>query len=220
MALVRILVDGYSLLHGWPELAPGQIGYALNTAADWEIKYARNPAGARRALERLIALVPGTETEALLLESNLIKQLRPRYNVLLRDDKSFPYIFLSGDHPAPQIAKHRGSRQRKGDYFGPFASVWAVERTIDALPGSCLPQSRAEGYRIQQAMLSLSGRKAFGWKIAATSVAGQAHIGVDAVTGLTHSVAATSANVTFSSTDRIDARSAIQTSPSTEAAPS
>lgn len=88
----------------------------------------------------------GTETEALLLESNLIKQLRPRYNVLLRDDKSFPYILLTGDHPAPQIAKHRGSRQRKGDYFGPFASVWAVKRTIDALQKAFLIRSCSDSY--------------------------------------------------------------------------
>lgn len=88
----------------------------------------------------------GTETEALLLESNLIKQLRPRYNVLLRDDKSFPYILLTGDHPAPQIAKHRGSRHRKGDYFGPFASVWAVKRTIDALQKAFLIRSCSDSY--------------------------------------------------------------------------
>jgi excinuclease ABC subunit C len=88
----------------------------------------------------------GTETEALLLESNLIKQLRPRYNVLLRDDKSFPYILLTGDHEAPQITKHRGSRQRKGDYFGPFASAWAVKRTIDALQKAFLLRSCSDSY--------------------------------------------------------------------------
>ncbi len=88
----------------------------------------------------------GTETEALLLESNLIKQLRPRYNVLLRDDKSFPYILLTGDHPAPQITKHRGSRQRKGDYYGPFASVWAVKRTVDALQKAFLLRSCSDSF--------------------------------------------------------------------------
>ncbi len=74
-----------------------------------------------------------TETEALLLEANLIKRLRPRYNVLLRDDKSFPYILITGDHRAPAIFKHRGARSRKGAYFGPFASASAVGRTINSL---------------------------------------------------------------------------------------
>ncbi|GGF77965.1 UvrABC system protein C [Rhizobium wenxiniae] len=74
-----------------------------------------------------------TETEALLLEANLIKRLRPRFNVLLRDDKSFPYILISGDHRAPALLKHRGARARTGQYFGPFASASAVGRTINSL---------------------------------------------------------------------------------------
>src|ERR671913_1486412 len=74
-----------------------------------------------------------TETEALLLEANLIKQLKPRYNVLMRDDKSLPFILLTGDTDTPQVVKHRGARTRKGDYYGPFATVWAVNRTINAL---------------------------------------------------------------------------------------
>ncbi len=74
-----------------------------------------------------------TETEALLLEANLIKRLRPRFNVLLRDDKSFPYILITGNHRAPAIFKHRGARARKGEYFGPFASAGAVGRTINSL---------------------------------------------------------------------------------------
>ncbi|MEF2547402.1 excinuclease ABC subunit UvrC [Aurantimonas sp. E1-2-R+4] len=74
-----------------------------------------------------------TETEALLLEANLIKRLRPRFNVLMRDDKSFPYILVSEDHAAPAIMKHRGGRSRKGSYFGPFASAGAVGRTINSL---------------------------------------------------------------------------------------
>src|SRR3954463_9525322 len=69
-----------------------------------------------------------TETEALLLEANLIKQLKPRFNVLMRDDKSLPYILLTADGPAPQLVKHRGARRRAGHYYGPFASVWAVNR--------------------------------------------------------------------------------------------
>ncbi|WP_022697610.1 excinuclease ABC subunit UvrC [Euryhalocaulis caribicus] len=78
-------------------------------------------------------VVTATETEALLLEANLIKRYRPRYNVLLRDDKSFPYILVRRDHEAPQILKHRGSRKKQGDYYGPFASAGAVNRTLDIL---------------------------------------------------------------------------------------
>lgn len=74
-----------------------------------------------------------TEIEALLLEANLIKRLRPRFNVLLRDDKSFPYILVTGDSRAPALYKHRGARSRKGDFFGPFASAGAVGRTINSL---------------------------------------------------------------------------------------
>ncbi len=74
-----------------------------------------------------------TEAEALLLEANLIKRFRPRYNVLLRDDKSFPYILITRDQRAPQLTKHRGARTNKGDYFGPFASAGAVNRTINVL---------------------------------------------------------------------------------------
>ena len=74
-----------------------------------------------------------TEVEALLLESNLIKKLKPRYNILLRDDKSFPYILLTGGSDWPQLIKHRGARSRPGEYFGPFASAGAVNRTLAAL---------------------------------------------------------------------------------------
>lgn len=78
-------------------------------------------------------VVTETETEALLLEANLIKRLKPRYNVLLRDDKSFPYILIRTDHDAPQIRKHRGARKVKGMYFGPFASAGAVNATLNTL---------------------------------------------------------------------------------------
>lgn len=74
-----------------------------------------------------------TEVEALLLESNLIKKLKPKFNILLRDDKSFPYILITGDHDFPQIKKHRGSKRPKGDYFGPFASAGAVNHTLQIL---------------------------------------------------------------------------------------
>src|SRR6478672_11229393 len=77
-----------------------------------------------------------TEIEALLLEANLIKRLKPRFNVVLRDDKSFPFILIARDHQFPQILKHRGARSRKGDYFGPFASAGAVGRGINPFAGA------------------------------------------------------------------------------------
>ncbi|KAA0970226.1 excinuclease ABC subunit UvrC [Aureimonas fodinaquatilis] len=86
-----------------------------------------------RATAHMEFVTTRTETEALLLEANLIKHLRPRFNVLLRDDKSFPYILIPADHEAPAILKHRGGRARKGNYFGPFASAGAVGRTVNAL---------------------------------------------------------------------------------------
>lgn len=82
-----------------------------------------------------------TETDALLLEANLIKRLKPRFNVLMRDDKSFPYILLTGDHEFPQVVKHRGGRNRPGDYFGPFASTGAVNGTLNALQRAFLLRS-------------------------------------------------------------------------------
>ncbi len=81
----------------------------------------------------MMFLTTVTETEALLLEQNLIKQLKPKYNVLLRDDKSFPNILVTGDHAYPQIKKHRGAKKEKGDYYGPFASAGAVNRTLNQL---------------------------------------------------------------------------------------
>jgi excinuclease ABC subunit C len=114
--------------------------------------YAR-PAGLDTRIERMIAatralefVVTRTETEALLLEANLIKRLRPRFNVLLRDDKSFPYILITSDHWAPQIFKHRGGRTRPGHYYGPFASVWAVNRTINALQRAFLLRSCSDPF--------------------------------------------------------------------------
>jgi excinuclease ABC subunit C len=86
-----------------------------------------------------------SESEALLLEANLIKRLKPRFNVLLRDDKSFPYILIGRDHVAPQILKHRGARNRKGDYFGPFASAGAVDRTVNTLQRAFLLRTCSDG---------------------------------------------------------------------------
>jgi excinuclease ABC subunit C len=91
-------------------------------------------------------VVTRTEIEALLLEANLIKRLRPRFNVLMRDDKSFPYILLTSDHLSPGIYKHRGARSRQGDYFGPFASAGAVGRTINSLQRAFLLRSCTDSY--------------------------------------------------------------------------
>lgn len=86
-----------------------------------------------RETASMMFLTTNTETEALLLEQNLIKQLKPRYNVLLRDDKSFPNILVAKSHDYPQIKKHRGAKSEKGDYYGPFASAGAVNRTLTQL---------------------------------------------------------------------------------------
>ncbi|WP_158969273.1 excinuclease ABC subunit UvrC [Chachezhania sediminis] len=86
-----------------------------------------------RETASMMFLTTRTETEALLLEQNLIKQLKPKYNVLLRDDKSFPNILVPNDHPFPMIKKHRGAKKEKGTYFGPFASAGAVNRTLNQL---------------------------------------------------------------------------------------
>lgn len=114
------------------------VGKARNLRARVS-NYAR-PAGHSARIARMIFetasmmfLTTRTETEALLLEQNLIKQLKPRYNVLLRDDKSFPNILISTEHPFPQIKKHRGRKTERGSYFGPFASAGAVNRTLNQL---------------------------------------------------------------------------------------
>jgi len=114
------------------------VGKARNLKARVS-SYAR-PTGHSARIMRMIAETTGmmflttrTEVEALLLEQNLIKQLKPRYNVLMRDDKSFPNILISKDHAFPQIKKHRGAKKEKGSYFGPFASAGAVNRTLNQL---------------------------------------------------------------------------------------
>jgi len=135
------------------ETMPGAPGVYRMLARDGEVLYVgkakslkvrvRNyaqPAGLNTRTLRMIAetrameiVTTHTEVEALLLESNLIKRLRPRYNILLRDDKSFPFIIITGDHEWPQLAKHRGAKSRKGEYFGPFASASSVNRTLNTL---------------------------------------------------------------------------------------
>ncbi|MBV1797186.1 excinuclease ABC subunit UvrC [Siccirubricoccus sp. G192] len=97
---------------------------------------ARLPERLRRMVHEtrsLEIITTASEAEALLLEANLIKRLRPRYNIVLRDDKSYPWLLLTEDHPYPQIAKHRGERRKGASYWGPFASVWAVNQTLAAL---------------------------------------------------------------------------------------
>ena len=114
------------------------VGKARNLKARVS-NYAR-PSGHSARIARMIFettsmmfLTTRTELEALLLEQNLIKQLKPRYNVLLRDDKSFPNILISREHPFAQLKKHRGAKKEKGRYFGPFASAGAVNRTLNQL---------------------------------------------------------------------------------------
>ncbi len=114
--------------------------------------YAR-PGNHNNRISRMIAdtasmefVTTATEIEALLLEANLIKRLKPRYNVVLRDDKSFPFILIARDHDFAQILKHRGGRSRKGDYFGPFASAGAVGRTINTLQRAFLLRSCTDAY--------------------------------------------------------------------------
>jgi excinuclease ABC subunit C len=149
----------------WENAPPGPGVYRM-IAASGEVLYVgkaksvRNriasymrDSGNSSRIARMIALTASmvfvstaTETEALLLETNFIKQMKPRFNVLMRDDKSFPYILLTSDHPAPQLTKHRGARSRKGAYYGPFASVWAVNRTLKALQRAFLLRSCSDSF--------------------------------------------------------------------------
>src|SRR5215204_5219856 len=122
------------------------VGKARNLKA--RVQNYTHPAGLSNRLRRMVAetasfeiVVTATEAEALLLECNLIKRLMPRYNVLLRDDKSFPFIRLTADHQFPQLAKFRGARDKPGAYFGPFASAGAVNRTLVALQKAFLLRS-------------------------------------------------------------------------------
>ena len=97
---------------------------------------ARMPERLRRMVHETVSMeivTTHTEAEALLLEANFIKRLKPRFNIVLRDDKSYPWLMLTEDHPFPQITKHRGARARKGSYYGPFASAWAVNQTVTAM---------------------------------------------------------------------------------------
>jgi excinuclease ABC subunit C len=161
------LAAGHAAIEYAVRLAPTSPGvYRMLNAAN-DVLYVGKAKNVRKRLSsyaRLTAIQPArimrmiaatvsveiistsTETEALLLEANLIKQLRPRFNVQLRDDKSFPYILITGDHWAPQILKHRGAQSRPGRYFGPFASAGAVNRTITALQRAFLVRSCTDGF--------------------------------------------------------------------------
>jgi excinuclease ABC subunit C len=160
------LAAGRAAIARYAKLAPASPGVYRMIDANGDVLYVgkaksirkrivayTRPTGYDPRIERMIAATASlefvstaTETEALLLEANLIKRLRPRFNVLLRDDKSFPYILITSDHWAPQILKHRGARTRPGSYYGPFASVWAVNRTITSLQRAFLLRSCSDGF--------------------------------------------------------------------------
>ena len=151
--MVDTALTGHDLIQSYLKTIDSQPGVYRMLNATSEVLYvgkARNlrarvsnyarPTGHSARIARMISetssmmfLTVKTETEALLLEQNLIKQLKPRYNVLLRDDKSFPNILINTEHPFPQLQRHRGKRTEKGSYFGPFASAGAVHRTINQL---------------------------------------------------------------------------------------
>ncbi|SFK17929.1 excinuclease ABC subunit UvrC [Methylocapsa palsarum] len=157
---------GASVIRAQLRHAPAGPGVYRMIAADGEVLYVGKAKSVRKRIAsyvrlsghtnriaRMIGLTASmvfvstaTETEALLLETNFIKQMKPRFNVLMRDDKSFPYILVTKDHSAPQITKHRGARNRNGDYFGPFASVWAVNRTLNALQRAFLLRSCSDSF--------------------------------------------------------------------------
>ena len=152
---------GPSVIARHAKTAPGGPGVYRMIDAAGEVLYVGKARGLKKRVQsyaragshnnRIAAMIANTasmefvttptETEALLLEANLIKRLKPRYNVVLRDDKSFPFILIARDHDFPQILKHRGARSRKGDYFGPFASAGAVGRTMDTLQRAFLLRS-------------------------------------------------------------------------------
>ncbi len=111
------------------------------------VQIARLPERLRRMVSETVAMeviTTHTEAEALLLEANLIKRLKPRFNIVLRDDKSYPWLLVTEDHEFPQVTKHRGARVRKGSYFGPFASAWAVNQTVTAMQRVFLLRSCAD----------------------------------------------------------------------------
>jgi excinuclease ABC subunit C len=159
------LAEGTRIIAEFVRTLPRKPGVYRMIAADGEVLYVGKAKSLRsrvgsytqptRLATRLIRMVSatktmefsvtGSEAEALLLENNLIKRFRPRFNVLLRDDKSFPYIVIRRDTEWPQLAKHRGARQAGNEYFGPFASATAVNRTLYALQRAFPLRSCSDG---------------------------------------------------------------------------
>ena len=155
---------GFTVIENQSKTLPGTPGVYRMVNAKGEVLYvgkARNlkkrvasyasPAKLSNRIQRMVAetaslevISTHTEVEALLLESNLIKKLRPRFNVTLRDDKSFPYILITADHAWPRVTKYRGARSAKGEYYGPFASAGAVNRTLNWLERAFLLRSCAD----------------------------------------------------------------------------
>jgi excinuclease ABC subunit C len=160
-AAPKPVVTGVAVIQSYLKTLPGSPGVYRMTDAAGDVIYVGKArslkarvsnytrlGGHTNRIARMISETAGmefvtvrTEAEALLLEANLIKRFRPRFNVLMRDDKSFPYILIRRDTAAPQILKHRGARSSKGDYFGPFANAGAVNRTINMLQRAFLLRS-------------------------------------------------------------------------------
>ena len=158
--------SGHEVIRAFVRTLPSAPGVYRMLDAEGEVMYvgkARNlkarvtnytrPDTLEVRLQRMIASTVSmefvrteTESEALLLEANMIKRLKPRFNVLLRDDKSFPYILIATDHEAPELTKHRGTRRRQGHYFGPFASATAVGRTIASLQKAFLLRNCSDSF--------------------------------------------------------------------------
>ncbi|WP_108397202.1 excinuclease ABC subunit UvrC [Devosia submarina] len=158
--------SGHEVIREFVRTLPAAPGVYRMLDAQGEVMYvgkARNlkarvtnytrPDALELRLQRMIAATVSmefvrteTESEALLLEANMIKRLKPRFNVLLRDDKSFPYILIATDHEAPELTKHRGTRRRQGHYFGPFASATAVGRTIASLQKAFLLRNCSDSF--------------------------------------------------------------------------
>ncbi|MDB5474283.1 MAG: uvrC, partial [Devosia sp.] len=158
--------SGHTVIRDFVRTLPAAPGVYRMLDAQGEVMYvgkARNlkarvtnytrPEALELRLQRMIAATvtmefvrTETESEALLLEANMIKRLKPRFNVLLRDDKSFPYILIDTSHEAPELTKHRGTRRRQGHYFGPFASATAVGRTIASLQKAFLLRNCSDSF--------------------------------------------------------------------------